>query len=167
MTICYFGDYNPCYTRNRILIRGLREAGATVIEVRSCARGPRRYWDLFRRLLMSVPFDVVIVGYSDSRKMVPLVRLMTRKPVVWDAFYSLYDARVFDRKLVKIGSIRAKYYWFLDWLNCFLADRILLDTDAHISYFVRTFRVPKRKFGKIMIGADYSVFYPRNDCDFS
>jgi hypothetical protein len=32
MTILYFGNYNPNYSRNRVLIRGLRENGVKVVE---------------------------------------------------------------------------------------------------------------------------------------
>ncbi len=142
MTILYFGDFNPDYARNRVIIRGLEQNGARVIySIRSA-------------------HDFVIVGYSDSRWTMPLAWLLCRKPIVWDAFYSLYDSWVFDRKLVSPSSVKAKYYWLLDWLSCMLADRILLDTNAHIDYFAKTFRIDKRKFIRVLIGADDKIFHP-------
>lgn len=141
MNILYFGNYNPNYARNRVIIRGLQQNGARVVH---SLRGP---------------YDVIIVGYSDSRYAVSLAWLFSRKPVIWDAFYSLYDSWVFDRKLVSPHSLKAYYYWFLDWLSCILADRILLDTNAHIDYFVRTFHIPCSKFTRVLIGADDEVFH--------
>src|SRR3989338_6973008 len=89
----------------------------------------RKYHSLKRE------FDIIVVGYSDSRFMIPFVRLISHrlfsgqagKKIVWDALYSLYDSWVLDRRLVGSGSLKAKYYWFLDWFSCKLADLILLD----------------------------------------
>jgi len=140
-TVLYYGDFDPKYARNRIVRLGLERNGIRVVT----SRGE--------------PHDAVIVGYSDSRWTVPMAWLLFKKPIIWDAFYSMYDSWVFDRKLVSPRSIKAKYYWFLDWLSCKLADRILLDTNAHIDYFVKTFKIPKHKFTRVFIGADDSVFH--------
>lgn len=140
MTICYFGNFNPLYPRNSIIIKGLEQNGMHVV------------------YSLRVPHDLVIVGYSDSRWTVPMARLLSRKPVIWDAFYSLYDSWVFDRRLVSQRSIKAKVYWFLDWLSCKLANRILLDTQTHIDYFVKTFHIHPSKFIKVLVGADPAIF---------
>jgi glycosyltransferase involved in cell wall biosynthesis len=42
-----------------------------------------------------------------------------------------------------------------------MADKILLDTQAHIDYFVTTFGLPREKFHRVLVGADESLFYPR------
>jgi glycosyltransferase involved in cell wall biosynthesis len=41
------------------------------------------------------------------------------------------------------------------------SDVLLLDTDAHVSYFQDTFGIPEEKLFKIYASADTSVFYPR------
>jgi len=159
--ICYFGDYDPEYARNRVIIKGLKENGVEVIECNDRARGVKKYLNLFKKFKsIKGKFNFVIVGYSDSRFPLILAKLLTRKPVIWDAFYSIYDSYVFDRKLVKPKSLKAKYYWFMDWLNCKLADKILLDTNAHIDYFVKTFRIDRMKFVRVFIGADDGIFKP-------
>lgn len=161
MRILYFGDFDPNYARNRILIRGLKENGVEVVTCNDRRRGFKKIFSLAACLLRSRGFDMVLVGYSDTRFAVPLAWAFTRKPIIWDAFYSLYDAWVFDRKLVKPNSLKAAYHWLLDWVSCFLADKILLDTQTHIDYFIRTFKIKKRKLIKVLIGADDTVFHPR------
>jgi glycosyltransferase involved in cell wall biosynthesis len=37
----------------------------------------------------------------------------------------------------------------------------LLDTDAHIDYFTDNFGIPRDKFHRVFVGADESLFYPR------
>lgn len=142
MTICYFGDFDPEYSRNRVLIRGLKENGVQVV------------------YSLRENHDLVIVGYSDARWTVLCAKLRSRKPIIWDAFYSRYDSWVFDRKLVKPKSIKAKYYWLLDWLSCRLADKILLDTQAHVEYFAKTFHIDKSKFIRVFVGSDDAIFRP-------
>ncbi|MFA6304910.1 MAG: hypothetical protein WCV73_00280 [Patescibacteria group bacterium] len=158
-TICYFGDFDPNYARNRVLISGLKANGQEVILLRTVGKGIAAKIKLLQEFKASKKkFDLVIVGYSDSRWAVIALRLLFKKLLVWDAFYSLYDAYVYDRQLVKPVSLKAFYYWLMEWLNCRFADKILLDTNAHIDYFVKTFDLPRPKFIKVLIGADDAIF---------
>lgn len=163
MTICYFGNYDPTYSRNRVLIKGLKENGIKVLECRSSKPRVKKYWELFKKhKKIKNKYDLLIVGYAGySRSNVVLAKIISKKPIIWDAFYSLYDTKVNDRKKVSKKHPRAKYYWFLDWLACKLANKILLDTNEHIKYFVKTFKIKRRKFIKVLVGTDDSVFYPR------
>ncbi len=166
MKVCYFGNYNPAYARNRVLLRGLRLNGVEVIECQTSLKGSKARKDLLSKWKkIDKDFDCIIVGYSDSRWVVPLAKLLTSKPVIWDAFYSLYDSWVCDRQLVSKFHPKAWYYFCLDWLSCQLADKILLDTNTHIDYFAKTFFAGKKKFIRILVGSDDSVFYPRGEKD--
>ena len=71
-----------------------------------------------------------------------------------------YDSYVYDRKIVAPMSLKAVYHWFLDWLHCKIADRVLLDTNAHINYFVKTFYVRRFKFIRSLVGASDDIFHP-------
>ncbi len=160
--ICYFGDFDPFYSRNRVIIKGLKENKTEVLFCNDHSKGLKKYFKLAKLChSLNGAYDVVVVGYSDSRWVVPLAVLITSKKVIWDAFYSIYDSWVFDRKLVGANSFTAKYYWFLDWLNCKLADTVLLDTNEHIKYFSKTFNIRQAKFLKVLVGTDDGVFYPR------
>jgi len=162
MRICYFGNYDPEYARNRVIIKGLRENGVEVLECNSKSGSWKKYIDLFKIHRKIGSYRFMIVGYSDSRLLVLLGRFLNRGEfLVWDAFYSLYDSWVFDRKLVSPNSVKAKYWWFVDWLALRTADGILLDTLTHIDYFIKTYKIHKNKFIRIFVGTDDSVFYPR------
>jgi glycosyltransferase involved in cell wall biosynthesis len=105
-------------------------------------------------------YDILLVGYSDNRWLPIWAKLINKKPVVWDAFYSKYDVLVFDRKLVKNKGLKSFYHWLVEWLACWAADIILLDTNCYIDYFIKTFKVDKGKFIRVLIGADEAIFYP-------
>lgn len=161
MRVCYFGIYNKDYARNRIRIAGLRKNGVKVIEC--CSRKPSllKYFDLiFQYFKKRNQFDLLIVGFP-GQVVVLLAKLICRKKIVFDAFVSVYDSYVFDRKIVKSESLKAKYYWFLDWISCKLADKVLLDTNTYIDYFVKTFNIKPEKFFRSFIGSDDSIFYPK------
>ena len=116
MKVCYFGIYDSNYPRNRILIDGLRENGAEVIECNSRASGLKKFFELYKKhRALQGNYDVMVVGYM-GHLVVPLARLICRKRIVFDAFLSMYDSMVSDRGVCSPHSIRARYYYFLDWL---------------------------------------------------
>ena len=145
MIICYFGNYNPEYARNRVLIKGLKENGVNVIECCEQSSSLALFANLIKKHRQLPVYDRMIVGYTDSRWVVVLGRLLCRKVFVWDAFYSLYDSWVFDRKLADKYSPKAAYYWLMDWLCCQLAGKILLDTKGHLHSQFHIFRKSQSK----------------------
>lgn len=165
MTICYFGNYDPDYSRNKILIRGLKANGAAVLQCNDRSPGLKKYLNLIKaHRSLAGKYDAMVIGYSvqGGRFLVMLARVLTRKPIVWDALFSLYDNWIFDRKLASPHSLKAFYYWFLDWICCQAADLVILDTDANIDYFIKTFRVKRDKFARILVGADDEVLKPKD-----
>src|SRR3989344_4496979 len=167
MKILYFGTYDPNYARNWVLINGLRENGVEVVELR---RKPERF-SLFRLLIdylkIKKDFDVMIVGFWGQEVMF-LARLLTIlrlgsgrvKPIIFDAFTSHYGGYILDRQKFSKNSFHAKYYRFLDEWSCRLADLVLLDTNAHIDFFVNEFNLPREKFRRIWAGANDDIFQP-------
>ena len=115
LRVCYFGTYRAEYSRNRILIEGLRRNGVQVIEcherlwdgiedrvetVQGGWKRPGFWWrvaTVYARLLrrywqIGGAYDVLVVGYPGQLD-VFLARLLTwlqRKPLVWDIFMSIY-----------------------------------------------------------------------------
>ncbi|MBI4812188.1 hypothetical protein HY798_01915 [Candidatus Falkowbacteria bacterium] len=162
MTICYFGDYDPNYARSRVLLKGLRENGVEVLECHSDKNGVGLYWDLYKKhKTIKGKYDILFVAQSWHSRLIWLAKLLSPKKVVWDAFYSFYDKYAFDNKTISPYGLRGWYLWLIEWFACRFADVILLDTNEHIKYFVEIFGARKNKFIRVLIGADDSVFYPR------
>lgn len=160
MKVLYFGSYNPEYPRNRILIDGLRQNGVEVVELCERSRWYRKFFSLYKQHRQyRHSYDVMVVGFPGFVVM-PLARLISTGPVVFDAFLSYYDSHVFDRQVCSPRSFKALYYYLLDWVSCRLADKVLLDTNEHISYFVETFYLPRDKFVRIYVGAHDAFFKP-------
>ena len=163
MRVLYFGIYDPDYSRNRVLIKGLRLNGAEVLECNDRSKGALKYIKLiFKYFSLKNKFDVMVVGFPGQEVMF-LARILTRKPIVFDVFTSHYGGHVLDRKKHATTSLKAKWYRWLDKKSVNLTDISLLDTNAHIDFFVKEFNLPKEKFKRIFVGADSSVFYPQED----
>lgn len=161
LSVCFFGIYDPLYSRNRVLISGFQENGYRVVH---CRVDPRTNKGLIKFVALTreyfrvhEKFDLVIVAFP-GHTVVWLARILFGKHIIFDAFVSLYNSVIEDRKQYRQGSLKAVYYWFVDWFSCVLAEKILLDTNAHIEYFVRTFRIPRSKFIRVLVGTTEDVF---------
>ncbi len=160
MIICYFGIYDVNYNRNKILIRGLKSNGFKIIECNSRLSGLAKYADLIKKhRLLRGKYDAMVVGFPGYQAMI-LAKFLTRRPIFFDAFFSFYDAMILDRRSFSRLNLKSIYFWFLDRLSCFLADKILLDTNEHIKYFVRAFNLKPEKCIRIFIGADTDIYQP-------
>lgn len=161
MRVCYFGIYNPNYSRNKLLMFGLRKNGVEIIECRSDKKGISKYFDLIRKHRdIKGGYDVMIVGYPGFQCAI-LAKFLTRKSIIFDAFVSIYDSVILDRKEAARFSLASAYYWMLDKISFSLADVILFDTMEHAQYASKKFGVPMRKFRRIFLGADTKIFFPR------
>lgn len=160
-SILYFGIYNPEYSRNRVLIRGLKECEVNVIECRQSSKSRFKYLKLLMKYLKTRPkYDVMIVGFPGQEVML-LARFLTFRPIIFDAFTSHYGGYILDRKYYSKNSLRAYYYRFIDKFSCSLADKVLLDTQAHIDFFIREYNLAPEKFKRLFVGSDIDIFYPR------
>jgi glycosyltransferase involved in cell wall biosynthesis len=184
LRVCYFGTYRDEYSRNRILIEGLRRNGVQVIEcherlwdgiedrvetvqggwkrpsfwwriVTVYARLIRRYWQL------GGDYDVLVVGYPGQLD-VFLARLLSwlhRKPMAWDIFMSIYLIAL-ERGLDSKSRVGVSLLRRLEWLACRLPDQLIIDTAAYAAWFEHTHGVPASRFGLVPTGADDRIFFP-------
>lgn len=155
-TICFFGIYDPAYSRNQVLADGFSANGWKVLECRVDPKqypGLAKYWQLFKlRRNLNVQPDLVLVAYP-GQTVVGLARLLfPGARLIFDAFTSLYDSNVFDRKLYSRFSPWAWRDGCLDWLALHLADKIITDTSEDAKYFVRHFSVSAAKISRIFVG---------------
>jgi glycosyltransferase involved in cell wall biosynthesis len=177
--VCVFGLYAENEPRNQILLKGLEENNTELIYCNYPAKERRsepatfkagglfkilifylvNYIKLmFKYLFQTKKHDIVLVlfpGYLDMF----LIKLLSRKPVIYSAHISLYNALVDDRKLIR-GSLLKWICKMIDRHSCRLANVVVLDTNKHIDYFTHTFKLPESKFKRIFIGADDSIFFP-------
>jgi glycosyltransferase involved in cell wall biosynthesis len=163
VSVGYFGHFDPAYARNRVLIKALRRAGATVVPIsdrhRFLSRTPR-----LARSATSTALDVIIVGFPGHSDVgaAKLVALAKSVPVIFNTLTSLWETGV-DRRDLALFSARGVRYRLTDWLSCTLASSVWLDTQTHIDWYANEFRIPAGKFRRVWVGADDEVMMPNGD----
>lgn len=183
MKIGCIGTYDLGKPRTRILLAALRDAPVELetlhvdvwvgVEDKSVLRSPTErlkrllrwvlaYPRLALKLLRRPRFDVIFVPYLgllDVLVLWPLARLRG-EPMVWDAFLSVWDTVVQDRRLLRPGQFRARALKKLEALACRAARCVLLDTAAHAAFFEATFRLAPGRTAVVFVGAEPEKFPP-------
>jgi len=184
--VCYFGTYERGYPRNKVVIDALRGAGVEMVECHlplwELTRhktekflGPkalilltfRIVWGYLKLISLYLKrvgdAQIVMVGYIGQLDLL-LAKLLTtvgkRRKLIFNPLVSLYDTLIDDRGLFPPGSLVADFLFFLDRWSFRLADRIVLDTDAHIDYISEKFGIDRDKFERVFVGADEEAFFP-------
>ncbi len=181
MKVVFWGTYDLGKPRNRILLRGLRENNIDLIEChkqvwegvedKSQIQGLSAKITFLLKWLFSYPallfryltlprHDVVIVGYLgqlDVLVLWPFAKLR-RARVVWDAFLSLHDTVVSDRRLISEKGVLSRILYRWEWLACRAADKVILDTDAHRELFIEKFGLKRENTGAVFVGVEPEKF---------
>jgi glycosyltransferase involved in cell wall biosynthesis len=163
MKLLYLCGKERSYIRNAMMLKGFADCGC---EIADCSASSGSYLGRFISSVLkswkagNTGIDLVFVGCL-GHYFVPLVRKVTAKPIIFDPFVSMYDTMCLDRKRFRPDSLVGRVLYRLDRCSCQMAEMVLLDTDAHIEYFRTAFGLPKDKFHRVFVGADESLFYPR------
>ena len=181
MRVVYWGTYDKGKPRNRILLEGLRLNGVEVTEInydlwngvedKSQIFGISRKLLIIFRWVFSYPRliyrfitlprnDAIVIGYLGHLDVLAiwLFAKLKRTPVVWDAFISLYDTVIFDRKIINRFNPFSILLYCGEWLSCRAADQILLDTEAHARLFRDLYKVSGSKVKHVFVGMEPDKF---------
>lgn len=160
LTICYFGIYRPDSARNRIYINGLRQNNVNILECYDHGQGLKKFITLFfKHWQLRNDYDVMIVGYA-SQITVFFARLITNKPIIFNALSSLYEANIISRNLYPSYSLKGILTWIIDWSSCFFAELVLVESNEQKKFFIKKFKINPNKCLIFYTGADDSIFYP-------
>jgi len=161
MKILYVAGREASYSRNRIIQRALAAQGHEVVACfppdKAFKHYPALLWQVF---LKARSCDLVLVGFY-GQLLVPFVKLLTWKPMLFDMYITTYDTMVFDREKAKPGSFKARLYALSDWLSYQLADLSILDTNHAIQQFGNIVKTDLGKFRRLFLAVDDSAIHPK------
>lgn len=162
MKILYCGIYDRNYNRNRVFIQGLKKNNVEIIEVNGYGKKDMYLSVLKEAWKKQKEADVILVGYSGyyTFRLAIILKIFLRKKIVCDPLYSVYDTFLNDRKIIKENSIKAWQHLLTEWFFCRIMDGVILDTNEHIKYFVKTFKARGDKFYRVFVAADEELFIP-------
>lgn len=171
LRVLYFGTYDRDYSRNRILIDGLRLAGAEVTEchvplwsdtddkiraasgglVRTAWRAARAYAALVRAYWpLRRSYDVMLLGYTGQIDVFParLLTWLARRPLALDVFISLY-LTTYERGLPAHWLLRG-----IEMIAYRLPDLLLVEAAEYQEWMAATFRLRRGRFFSVPLGAE-------------
>lgn len=184
LRVLYFGTYRAEYSRNQIMIEGLRRNGVVVNECHESLwhsiddrvavasggwRSPGFWWRVIKayfRLLgkyaRAGDYDVMVVGYPGQFD-VYLARLLTwlkRRPLVWDVFMSIYLIAI-ERGLDHKSPFTMSMLKRFEKKAFDLPDLLVQDTAEYVDWLCRTYHLEVNRFRLVPTGADDRTFFPR------
>ncbi len=158
--ICFFGIYRPTAPRDKIYLDGLKKHGVMAVECVDNSPGFLKFFRLAKKLrALQGRYDILWVGYL-STMVVPLLRFLSRKKIVFNALDSWYDRSVRDREMHSRFSPKAVAIWIFDFLAFHLANVVLVESESQKNFLAKSFFVRISKFNVIFTGADPDIFYP-------
>ncbi|MBI2636112.1 glycosyltransferase [Candidatus Peregrinibacteria bacterium] len=162
--ILAFGFHDRKSPRHRSVCEELANDGGTVLECHTDVRGFfNKCRDLRKKFRALAPnADTVLVPFP-GHFLMPIAWAMTRRPrkkLIFDAFVSLYDTDVGDRRRFSRWRPRAWTLWAADWLSMHLADEVLIDTEAHRRFLIEKFHLNPARVRAVYLQARNDLFYP-------
>jgi len=159
MRILYLSFSNTDRSVNKVYIKGLEQNGVEVLSHWSNREGVKKIFDIAKFYRLNHKnVDFLIVGY-DSPGLVVWLAMISRKKIIYNALCSVYERLVVSRGLASKFSLKAFYYWLLDFLACHTASLTMLESNQQIDYFSKLFFVPKKKCFLARTGVDEEYFY--------
>lgn len=157
MKILFAGKFDPDYNRTKIILDGLKYFEQA--EVQHYNFNTRSRFNLPQLAAACKQADVIFLP-SFTHRDVPLIKAVTRKPVIFDPLISRYLTKVFDYQKVKRHSPRAFKNFMKDKLSMNRADIVLCDTHAHKNYFHSTIGIRDSKLKILPVGVNTDECYP-------
>ena len=155
--ILYLSSYKPNYTRTETLLDLFSRNN---IKYKSIITGKEKfkYFKLIWNLLLNQnKYDLIFVAFR-GHEILPFIKLFAKKPIIYDAFISIYDTICFDRQIFKPQSIIGRLLKWYDTFLCKISDFVLLDTKTHRQYFIDEFNILCDKIGYLYVGCNEKMF---------
>ena len=159
-----FGFPDPNSPRYRNIVKAYEQRGW---DIRECLTTKKGFFGKYRDLKAKFNehkhgYDALLVNFPGYYLM-PLAWWLTRFPrkkLMFDAFISVSDTMVSDRKKVSWLNPLAWLYYVADIVSCHLADEVLIDTEAHKAFFAKQFFLKPSRIRVEYVGSREDLFHP-------
>lgn len=157
MNINYYSSSRLNNSVNAVCIKALRANRCNVNDI-YVGDNFKEYWRMVRDMMKNNSTEFVFIGY-DSPKLVIIARIFTRKKIIYNATLSVYERLIISRELASQLSVKAVYYWLLDFVAVHFAGLVMVETNQQADYFKKIFKVSRKKIYRNWIGVDGDSFF--------
>jgi len=165
--VCFFGSYTQDPTismfKKKLELQNIEVKECHIdinisLEHKSLSAVISSFWKLLVKHRNVGEYDIAILPLWWGAIQIPLLKVISRKPILYFGQGSPYDELVNDRKKIKPTSFTAKFFLFFEKMVCRLSDLITKESQAEIEYYTNQINVSKKKFRVLYIGADETKF---------
>jgi len=157
LRILYISTYIPNYTRTETLLELLKKNDIKVTEVLAGNSKLKYIKAAYNLIKYQKNCDLILVAFR-GQEILPILRLLTGKPIIFDAFLSVYDTLCFDRRAFKPQSVIGKCLKQYDKFLCKISDVVLVDTKVHKEFFEEQFGAENVDY--LYVGCNERLFRP-------
>ena len=126
MKILYIAGREESYSRTRIVFKALKAQGFDVVGCFPPDKSFKHYPGLiWRAARLARDCELVVVGFY-GQLILPFIKLLTLKPILFDMYIATFDTMVNDRGAASSKSLKALFYKWSDILSCKLSKRLVL-----------------------------------------
>lgn len=167
MKVCFFGSY----TKDPTIDLFKKKLELQKIEVKEChvdidislehknlLSVISSFWKLLIKHGKVGKYDIAVLPLWWGAIQLPLLKIISRKPILYFGHGSPYDELINDRKKIEPTSFTARFFIFFERMVCRFSDLIIKESLAEIDHFTNQMHVKKEKFRALIIGADESKF---------
>ena len=127
-------------------------------EIKSISSFIKSYFNLWKKH-RKLNYDILIIPTAwDGILTFPLAKIVSKGPIVYRTFMSIYETNVYDRKIFKPGSFIARALHIAEKIACKWSNMIITETCAVNDYFVSEYGLNREKFQRIFLSADEDLF---------
>ncbi|MHB8132804.1 MAG: glycosyltransferase [Anaerolineaceae bacterium] len=188
MKVLFWGTYRENYSRNQLILDGLRKVGVEIIvchetlwksdeDRENIARGKWIFPSFWFRVISSYckllvkfftirGFDIIYVPYPGQFDiyLAKLFSIIRKKPLVWDVLNSFFlimnERKIYGNFLERFSLTVIKT---IEQTAFRLPDLLFLDNEKFVNWICETFAINQSKFRLIPISADSRFFYPSSE----
>lgn len=169
MKVCFFGSYTDDPTislfKKKLELQNIEVKECHIdinisLEHKSLTSVIASYWKLLIKHGKVGEYDIAVLPLWWGAIQLPLLKIISRKPILYFGHGSPYDELVNDKKKIKPTSFTARFFFFFERLICRQSNVIIKESFAEIDHFTDQMHIGKEKFKALNIGADESKFPP-------
>jgi glycosyltransferase involved in cell wall biosynthesis len=159
MTLCYINTTKEIPPRDSVYVNGLEKAGIRIIKHLDNTPSLKKYWAIanwYRKL--KEPHNLIWVGYT-AHNLVPIIRLVSRKKIVFNALGSMHEGIIISRQKAGKISPLALYCWLVDFIAFHSAAVSFVESKEQKKYLVRKFFLSPEKLIVAYTGVNENIFF--------
>ena len=159
--LLFVASREPSYSRVDIVQQALRERFEVISLHSSASSYARRIVSVLWRLICtpSANYDVVFLAFF-AQPIFPFVRLLTRKPIISDMYFSIYDTFIQDKQIAAENHPLAKLCLWLDRQTLLRSQLVFTDTAGNAAFIGSLVPPPAPRITRLWISAQPTVFKP-------